>query len=105
MSQVTFWEITPSGHHQVLGAGDQAGEVLHLPGAQIRVEPLIEELHLLLKATLRAAVKLLHLWLNLDLSPMEVQDLTCLIVSTKDLMVARWGDHPCGPARLQLGAV
>ena len=88
MSQVTFWKITPSGHHQVLGAGDQAREVLHLPGAQIRVEPLIEELHLLLKATLRAAVKLLDQGLNPDLSPREVQDLSCLIACTQNLMVA-----------------
>ena len=87
-SQVTVWKITPSGHHQVLGAGDQAREVLHLPGAQIRNEPLIEELHLLLKATLRAAVKLLDQGLNPDLSPREVQDLSCLIAGTQDLMVA-----------------
>ena len=87
-SQLTVWKITPSGHHHVLGAGDQTREVLHLPGAQIRVEPLIEELHLLLKATLRAAVKLLDQGLNPDLSPREVQDLSCLIAGTQDLMVA-----------------
>ena len=87
-SQVTLRKIIHSGYHQVLGEGYQAREVLHLPGAQIRVEPLIEELHLLLKATLRAAVKLLDQGLNPDLSPREVQDLSCLIAGTQDLMVA-----------------
>ena len=73
--------------------------------AQIRVEPLMEELHSLLKATLRAAVILLHKWLNPDLGHTKVQEISCLSVSTLDPMIDQWGDHSCGTFRFQIRAV